>query len=192
MVITYQSDNYFRIQSGEITVLIDPTNARAFKGANVILNTVKPAYMDQKESADSGAFWIEHQGEYEREGIRIEGWSTGYEEETEKTCYLFNVEGISIAVAGHPKKELSTEIVEKLQGADILILPSGSTPYIDAGSAAKLTRQIEPGIVIPSLIKNEPKKFFDELGVTPQKEDKLVIKKKDISAGAMEMHYLKA
>ena len=40
MVITYQGDNYFRFQSGDLTLLVDPTNQRAFKGAGVVLSTI--------------------------------------------------------------------------------------------------------------------------------------------------------
>jgi hypothetical protein len=182
MVITYQGGSYFRVQSGEFVVLIDPTNARAFKSANIVINTVKPPYTKEEK----GPFWIEHQGEYEREGTRIVGVSQGYHDGTERTAYRCGVEGISIAMVGYLAKEPDGAVVEKLQGADILIVPTA-----DAGRAAKLTRQIEPGIVIPTYEK-DPKKFFDELSAKPTPEDKLTIKKKEISVGAMEIRHLTA
>jgi len=189
MVITYQGDNYFKIQSGESVVLIDPTNTRSFKGANVVLNTIKPATIARPE--EEGVFWIENQGEYEREGIRVEGWSTSHKDGVTHTAYQFTMEGIEIAVLGHLTNALAPDVIEKLQDKDILIVPGSGAPYIAPGDIAKTIRQIEPGMVIPSLIKAAPKKLFDELNVTPTPEEKITIKKKDVSPGAMEVRYLK-
>lgn len=195
MVITYHGLNYFRVQSGECVVLVDPTNARSFKGANIVLSTVKPPLVEGKEE---GVFWIENQGEYEREGVQVRGWSAGRgtcpceeeKKECEKTVYLFTVENIKTVVLGHVTGDLSPEIVENLQGADIVIVPVGE--HLSAEKAAKTVRQIEPGMVIPSFVGAAPKKFFDEMGSHPEAEEKITVKKKDIGEGAMAVRYIKA
>lgn len=73
MTISYQGDNYFKIQSGDDAILIDPTNARSFKGATAVVLTTLPTSPMQLENG----LVVDHQGEYETKGIRIEGWSVG-------------------------------------------------------------------------------------------------------------------
>ena len=72
MIITYQGGNYFKIQSGDFVLLVDPDNARSFKGASVVLNTLKPPLVAAPAESE-GLVWIENQGEYEIKGTRISG-----------------------------------------------------------------------------------------------------------------------
>jgi len=77
MIITYYGDTYFKLQAGNLTVLIDPTNQRSFKGADLILNTLKPALTQMPAEADH-TVWVDHQGEFEIKGMQVRGWSPGY------------------------------------------------------------------------------------------------------------------
>ncbi|OGG41301.1 hypothetical protein A3A21_04075 [Candidatus Jorgensenbacteria bacterium RIFCSPLOWO2_01_FULL_45_25b] len=190
MVITYQGENYFRIQSGSFTVLIDPINSRSFKGANIILNTLKPPLVEHGEEEKEEYLWIENGGEYETDGMRIYGWGADNENKKTVTAYLFELEDIRVGVLGHLHHEPTPELISKLEEIDILILPGGGSPYISEANAAKLVREIEPGIVIPSLFTKEPKKFFAELSQSPKEEEKLVVKKKDIKEEGMVIAYL--
>ena len=190
MVISYQGGNYFKIQSGDFTLLIDPDNARSFKGANVVLNTVKPSIV-AFPSDEEGLVWIENQGEYEVKGARIEGWTLRGDGEEEKTAYVFEIEGIRTATLGRISKEPPPEVLENFEGLDILILPGGGGDYLSPEGAVKLIRKMEPKIFIPSLIAETPKKFFAALGETATPMEKLVIKKKDLEEGT-KLVYLKA
>ncbi|MDP2704323.1 MAG: MBL fold metallo-hydrolase [bacterium] len=184
MIITHLGDTYFKIQSGSFTLLIDPQNSRSFKGANVIINTERPAIVAREKNEEESFFWIENEGEYEVGGVKIEGWTLECSKK-EKTisAYRLSVEDIAVGIIGPTGKEPAPEVLEKLQGVDVLILPGGGAPSIEEEEAVKLVRQIEPGFVIPS--GNGSKKFFTELGQTPKVEEKLVLKKKDVSPGAM-------
>lgn len=187
MVITYQGENYFKIQSGNFSILIDPVNARSLRGANLILNTLKPAAVEN----ESDAVWIDNEGEYEVEGVRILGLHTEYEKETEKTAYVFTLEDIRVGVLGHLTKETSPGLLEKIGETDILILPGGGNPFIGENLAAKIIRQFEPSVIIPSLFKDSPKKLMSELSQNPAPEEKFVVKKKDLSANSMKFVYLR-
>ena len=197
MIITYQGNTYFKIQSGSFVLLIDPENSRSFKGANVILNTEKPAAIAPPEK-ETSFFWAENQGEYEVGGMKIEGWAAGHEDKkTSKaktdriiTAYRFKMEDIEIGVIGPISEEPGPEVLEKLQGVDILILPGSGSPFLKETEAVKLARQIEPGIVIPS--GNGSNKFFRELNQKPAPQEKLVIKKKELSPGAISAVCLKS
>ncbi len=190
MVITYQGGNYFKIQSGDYVILIDPENQRSFKGAHVVIHTVKPAFTDKLDGEDSPV-WIENQGEYEIGGVRIHGYSTGWNEKAkcENTAYQITCDDISLVVFGHLYTELDPEIVSMFADADIAIVPGGGTPFIDVTKVAKLIRQLEPGIIIPSLTE-KPTLLFKELNREAQKEEKLTIKKKDIEPKGMRVVWL--
>lgn len=192
MVITYQGGNYFKVQAGDYTLLIDPENQRSFKGAQVALNTVKPALTEEGEG-EGAPIWIEHQGEYEVGGVRIHGYSTGYDEKTKKenTAYHILFDDISIVVLGHLSKDLEPKTLSVFMNADIIIAPAAGTPYLEVGKVAKLIRQIEPGIIIPSLTE-KPAAFLKELNREVKPEEKLTIKKKEIEQKGMRVVWLTA
>lgn len=187
MVITYQGDNYFKIQSGNFTILVDPTDSRSFRGANLVLSTLKPSPLAPPKE---GTFFIDHQGEYEVGDAAVRGLSAGVERGDEKTTYRILLEGISLLVLGHLGAEPSPESQESFKGVQVVIIPGGGKPFISEAAAAKLVRQIEPALVIPSLSKNF-KNFLKEMGKDKcPVEEKLVFKAKDLVAGKMEVRCL--
>lgn len=189
MVITRQGDGYFKLQSGEKTVLIDPDNQRSFKGSLLVVATTKPPKVVPE---DGGPFFIDNQGEYDVSEIRIEGKTARYGEGNEVTAYRLVFDDIAIGILGPVEKEPDPKVIEVLQDCDILILPGGDKPYLGPAAAAKIIRQTEPGIVIPSFVKN-PKELLKELGQENGKpEEKLTLKKKDISPKTMAVKWLTA
>ena len=191
MVITYHGDNYFKIQSGNTTLLLDPTNQRSFKGARVVVNSECPARVSPP-SPDEKLFWIDHQGEYEVEGILVCGWRTTSRSGKEKTIYRVDFEGFRLAFLGSITEEPSTEFRGHLRAVDVVIIPAGGKPFISQRAAAIFVRQIEPAIIIPSLFEN-PKPFFKELGQNDcTQEEKLIIKKKDVCPGSMTLRCLRS
>jgi L-ascorbate metabolism protein UlaG (beta-lactamase superfamily) len=172
---------------------VDPTDSRSFRGANLVLSTLKPSPVPFPEDLPAQAgdiFFIDYQGEYEVGGALVHGVSVGADKGDEKTVYRLTLEGIKILILGHLSQEPSPEIQENFKGADVVIVPAGGKPFISEAAAAKLVRQIEPAIVIPSLSKN-PKNFLKELGEDKcPTEEKLVFKAKDLEPGKMEIKCL--
>jgi L-ascorbate metabolism protein UlaG (beta-lactamase superfamily) len=190
MVITYQGENYFRIQSGDTIVLIDPGNQRSFKGATLALHTLRPTLTEAPSGEEGGQptpFWIDHQGEYDVQGVSVRGWTTGWVRDEEHTAYRIVIDDISVVVLGYLTQELSAEVQGELVGADIVIAPAGGKPFIAVPAAAKLVRQIEPSIILPSLA-TDLKAFTKELGAGKiEPEEKLTVKKKDLAPKAMKL-----
>lgn len=185
MVITYHGGNYFKFQAGQLTLLVDPLDQRSFRGAQVILNTTLPAHIE--EPMETPPTWITHAGEYEVQGIQIRGWSTENDGKTERTAYHVIMDDITIGILGHLTGELDENTLEGLAGVDLLLVPAGGKPWIAEIAAAKLARELEPSLVIPSLTK-DPKIFLKAFGRTASKtEEKLVIKKKDLTPGALNV-----
>ncbi|PIR06745.1 hypothetical protein COY65_00855 [Candidatus Jorgensenbacteria bacterium CG_4_10_14_0_8_um_filter_39_13] len=176
MVINWYGENYFKIQSGKLVVLIDPTNNRALRGADLIIST-QPASLIYEHPAEKKQFWVEHQGEYEFSGIFIQGWRTDSQEGKEKTIYQLIWEDIKIAVFGYltkETKEIKEVVVPEIKGSDIII----ASPELN-----DLIKTLKPKIFIPSLVdsKSLPSKLSKILGnIKINPEEKLVIKKKDL------------
>lgn len=190
MIITYNGANSFKFQTGDTTLLVDPLHQRSFKGAIAVLNTRKPSETDapNNEGDESAPLWIDTQGEYETGGIVIQGWTTGADEDRVHTAYRFTLDTITVVLLGHLRNEIPAQTLTHLRSADILIVPAQGKPFIPIPAIAKIARQIEPSIIIPSLFSS-PAVFLKEFGkeASSKKEEKLVIKKKDLTPGAMQI-----
>lgn len=174
MIITYHGEGCFKIQSGNLSVVVDPLNDRM--KPDVVLKTAVPFPGETSEVKT-----IAGPGEYEIEGIEIRGVQLVSESSSKliKTAYLVTFEEIKLGFLGETFKVPESEVLEALGDAEILFLPVGGKPYLEPEEAAKVVKQIEPAIVIPSFYKN-PKDFCEEMGQKPGPQEKLVIKKKEV------------
>lgn len=202
MVISYYGENSFKIQSGEFTILTDPVDTSSgltpprFK-YDILLKTLtafppQETAPDQGPSAGSGqAIAIYGPGEYNVDDTTIFGYLSENEvtDKILKTVYLVTLEDIRLCFLGHLADIPAPSIMEKLEDVDILFIPGGGSPYIDQKKVAKLVKQIQPKIVIPTAYKipglkrsaEDLKTFLEDLDqkdIEPQ--DKLTIKKKDL------------
>jgi L-ascorbate metabolism protein UlaG (beta-lactamase superfamily) len=174
MIITYHGEGCFKIQSGNLNIVIDPLNDRM--KPDVVLRTTSPF---PAETPDART--VTGPGEYEIEGIEIRGVQLTKESSNKitKTAYLVTFEEIKLGFLGEAFEMPEAGILEALGDAEILILPVGGKPYLEPEEAAKITKQIEPKIVIPSFYKS-PKDFLEEMGQKAEAQEKLVIKKKEL------------
>ena len=195
MVITYHGGNYVKIQSGDFTMLVDPTDQRSFKRAQLVLNTVLPPVLETGEEREKllemrEPLWIEHAGEYEMGGVEVRGIPTGEEGGRTHTAYRVTVDGITLGILGFLMREPEAKVLAELADLDILFAPGGGKPLIAQSAAAKIVRQLEPGIIIPTLAKDVGP-FLKELGKAKRPaEEKLTVKKKGIVPKAMAVHCL--
>ncbi len=186
MVISYQGGNYVKVSAGSLTFLVDPADERSFRGAQFVLMTQEPSPFLKKGVGETLAlrepFIISHPGEYEVQNIRITGYSFGTHDTATDITYRVVMEGISLGFLGHLTRLPDQKMVGGLADLDILFVPGGGKPWLQESDAAKLVRQLEPGIVIPTLLtKKTCDSFAKELGAKPSAPaEKLVIKKKDI------------
>ncbi|HEY4523965.1 MAG TPA: MBL fold metallo-hydrolase [Candidatus Paceibacterota bacterium] len=174
MIITYHGEGCFKIQSGNQSVVIDPLNDRM--KPDVILKTAVP-FPDEIPDGKT----ITGPGEYEIDGIEIKGIQLVKESTGKliKTAYLVTLEEIKLGFLGEAFEVPDAETLSFLGDAEILFLPTGEKPYLKPEEAARVVKQIEPNIVIPSFYKS-PKDFLEEMGQKAEPQEKLTIKKKEI------------
>lgn len=199
MVITWLGQACFKLQSGDLAIVIDPfakeigLTPPRFR-SDLVLVTHSHYDHSNSESLAGDPFVISGPGEYEVKGVYIKGIETFHDEVEGKergmnTLYKIEVEGLQIAHLGDfGEKEMRDETLEALGDIDILMIPVGGVYTIDAERAAKIVKQIGPHIAIPMHYKIPGLKinlggvdpFLKEVGTKSDLQEKLTIKKKDI------------
>ena len=198
MILNWYGEASFRVQTGGIDIAVDPLetgtglNTSRFKAA-VILDTKGPIprpYASQKATEEH---YITGPGEYEVKGIEIHGIaappSPKATDGQSGTIYIVRNEEITVAFLGYTATtDFSPDTLELLQSADILCVPVGGDPYLDAAAAANLVKKVESRIVIPTCyavpdlkrkaLGVEP--FLKLMGQKPEPQEKLSIKAKEL------------
>jgi L-ascorbate metabolism protein UlaG (beta-lactamase superfamily) len=194
MVINYFGNGCFRLQSGETSVLVNPENNRL--KADVTLKTLvatAPEAAADGAGEKSDEVVISFAGEYEEKEIEITGYPVAAESTDKflKTVYAVEWEGMKFVFLGHLSKPLDATLTEELLEPDVLILPVGGGHFLEPEVAAKIAKQLEARIVIPSFYK-APEDFLKASGKKGEEMDKLVFKAKDIAADKGRVVVLKA
>lgn len=196
MVINWYGEGCFKIQSGELVLLVDPFLAETgltpprFK-AVVTLHTLTSFPLPGNGVPETTS--IMGPGEYEVSGVAITGWKLengkeGSEKTHIKTCYTVAFEDLRLGFLGHAATTPPPDALEGLSKVDVLFIPAGGAPYLPEEAAAKLVKQINPKIAVASFFKipglkrkaGDVKDFLDELDQKPTPQEKLVVKKKDL------------
>ena len=178
MVLNYFGNGAFRFQSGDTSILVNPENNRL--KADVTLRTLIAAAAPlEEEAAESHV--IAFPGEYEVKEIEISGYPVTGEstEKFVKTAYAVEWEGMKFVFLGHLSKPINATLMEELAEPDVLVLPIGVGHFLEPDVAAKISKQLEARIIVPSFYKN-PDEFLKALGKKPETMDKFVFKQKDI------------
>ena len=206
MTITWFGHSCFRIETKEGSILIDPFNKEIglrppkIKDDLVLISHHHPDH-DNTTDANPEAFIIDGPGEYERKGISVRGISSfhdksGGKERGLNTIYVIRAEDMTVCHMGDfGQEKLDDSQVEEMGDIDILMMPIGGTYTIDYKEAVNAVTQVEPKIVIPMHYKTKdlkleiagPEKFLKEIGLTPEKTDKLKIAKKSLPVEEMKL-----
>ncbi len=189
MVINWYGEGAFRVQTGALTILTDPFESSTgltpprFRADLILKTGLFDSYISSKTQEGQHIIGA---GEYEVQGIDVMGYTAG------KGCvYVVKTEEIKLGFLGQlATADLSPATLTALRGIDILFVPVGGEPCLDAPSAAKLVKQLEPRIVVPSFYKIPGLKraaapvadFEKSFGQhIEEHQEKLTIKAKDIA-----------
>lgn len=199
MIITWYGQACFKIQSGELVIVIDPFSKEIgltpprFR-ADLVAITHQHYDHANAESLAGEPFLINGPGEYETKGVYVHGISTFHDttqgqERGTNTLYKIEVEDLKILHMGDfGENAIRQETLEQIGEVDILMVPVGGKYTIDAELAAKTVKQIEPRFVIPMHYKipglklslDGVESFLKEMGAAKtQAQEKFTVKKKD-------------
>ncbi len=200
MTINWYGEGCFKIVENGVTITTDPIenytglSAPRFKTDIVLKTLLNPISPEDEKPVgthdDDGAVVIAGPGEYEVKGIQITGWPLkgGSDKEMLRSVFKIKTDDLSVGLLGHLAEFNDPEILEELGDIDILIVPGGGAPYITQEAAAKLIRQIDPRLVIPSFFKvaglkrksDDAADFLKQLGLKSEPVEKVSIKKKEL------------
>lgn len=106
-------------------------------------------------SAVKGSFThINEPGVFTKNGIAIKGVETFHDKTSgskrgKNVVYNFNIDEINICHLGDLGHILNSKQIEEIGKTDILLLPVGGGPTINALDAVQVIRQLNPTIIIP-------------------------------------------
>lgn len=167
MDLTYLGHSSFKIRGKEGTVVTDPFDPQQvglpWDPLKADIVTVSHQHPDHnyikgvKPSADresKGVLIIDGPGEYEANGIIVQGWQTWHDQEKgtqrgKNIVYLIEVERMRVLHCGDLGHELAEELIEEIGQVDVLLIPVGGIYTIDAKVAVKVTKAIGPSYVVP-------------------------------------------
>lgn len=196
MELLWFGHSCFRLKGKDITIITDPFDRTSGYTLGKLTAEVVTISHDAPDHNNYGAIdgepqLIDGPGEYEIRGSFITGVATrrdskkGIEKER-NTAYLIELDDLKICHLGDLGQILTSEQVEQMNSADVLLIPVGGNNTINAAQAAEVVSQIEPRIVVPMHFKTEAttlelepvSKFLREMGVTdPNPQQRLVISK---------------
>ena len=202
MVITHHGGQCFKVTFGDLTLVFDPVGKGATLpsvrfGADIALVSRNHPDMNGVEEVSYGdkvPFAIIGPGEYERQGVTIQGFlsKSKYglgkgEESALNTIYAVELEDMTLVHLGAlADTELSQEAREGIDEIDVLFVPVGGNGVLTSAKAHELAVSLEPKVIVPMHWSGigAPKSleaFLKEAGNGSEKTDKLTLKKKDLA-----------
>lgn len=201
MVITHHGGQCFKVTLGDLTLVFDPISKEGTLpavrfGADIALVSRNHPNMNgigEVSYGDKTPFAITGPGEYERQGVVIQGflsksaYGVSGGGESVNTIYSVDLEDMTLVHLGAlADAELSKAARENIGEIDVLFTPIGGDGVLSPLEARALAVSLEPKIIIPMHWSGmgEPKAldtFLKDSGNTGDKLDKLTLKKKDMS-----------
>ena len=201
MVITHHGGQCIKVTFGDLTLVFDPIAKNATLpsvrfGADIALISRNHPDMNGSEEVTYGdkvPFVVSGPGEYERQGIVIQGFlsKSKYalakgQEDAVNTVYSVDLEDMTLVHLGAlADAELSKEAREGIGEIDVLFVPVGADGVLTPGKAHELAVSLEPKIIIPIHWSGmgDAKSldtFLKDAGNAGEKVEKLTLKKKDL------------
>ena len=198
--IRWFGHNCFRIRAKEALVLMDPVGKNtgyslAKQPADIVtLSHEHPGHTNLPQIKGDHVV-LDGPGEYELHGAFVYGYRTYHDNEKGSqlgynTVFTVQMEGIRFTHLGDLGHSPSDEVIEELEGTDVLLAPAGGGPLMSQTLMAELVGVIAPKMVIPMQLKTalgdssrgEVEEFAKQLGMEmPEPIDKLAIKSGDLN-----------
>lgn len=186
MQIQWAGLGSFRIQTSHAVIVTDPFSDSSglvmpkLKADIILVSDPANSLCNNTKRLSGDGMEIMSPGEYEIKETFIYGVPAA------NTLYLIEDDNMSIAFLGALDSGLTNEQLEKLEGADILLLPVGT---LSKEQRAVVVSQLEPRVIIPYLFKQPKVKkdlepletFLKEMGVKKAEPiEKYSVKDKDL------------
>jgi L-ascorbate metabolism protein UlaG (beta-lactamase superfamily) len=182
--ITWLGHAAVRMRTKDATVLMDPADRSAGidmgrPTAEIVTISHDHPHHSHVPGVKGEATVLDGPGEYEIKGVQIEALRSALRANGEadpkalkSVIYIFESEEMRLAHLGGLGVPPAAQLAEHLGNLDVLFMPVGCPEALPAEQAAKVTRAIEPRVVIPIAydpsgkeMAQELKEFIDALGL---------------------------
>lgn len=207
MVITHHGGQCFKVSFGDTTLAFDPISKKSklspvkFGSDVAFISMHHPNFdgADQVAHGNKQPFVVNGPGEYEIGDVTARGYGvpTTYDgTDRFNTIYQVQLEGMNILFLGAlSSPEIDPKILGDLGNIDILFVPIGGGDVMEVPQAAKLAVKLEAKCIIPMHYDAAAlDAFLKESGAadgTGKPQDKLTLKKKDVSEMSGDVVVLK-
>ncbi len=198
MVITHHGGQCFKVTFGDLTLVFDPISKNASLpavrfGADIALVSRDHPDMngiDEVTYGEKKPFAVTGPGEYERQGVVIQGFLSNSkfglakgQEQAVNTIYSVQLEDMTLVHLGAlADTELSHEARESIDDIDVLFVPIGGDGVLSPAKAHELAVSLESKIIVPMNYNQKSlDAFLKAAGNGSEKVDKLTLKKKDLA-----------
>ncbi len=157
MEIEYKGANCLSVSTKRHVIITDPklslASLKDFTGKPTVQLVTQTRFALPETE---GILLIDSPGEYEADGLSVVGVAAASHTDDPlaskgATIFRLEVAGMSLAFFGHVAPELTEDQLEAIGLVDILAIPVGGGGYtLDAHEAVRITRQLDPKIVIPT------------------------------------------
>ena len=165
MVITHHGGQCFKVTFGDLTLVFDPISKNASLpavrfGADIALVSRDHPDMngiDEVTYGEKKPFAVTGPGEYERQGVVIQGFLSNSkfglakgQEQAVNTIYSVQLEDMTLVHLGAlADTELSHEARESIDDIDVLFVPIGGDGVLSPAKAHELAVSLESKIIVP-------------------------------------------
>ena len=210
----------FKIETKGVVLVTDPFSPKLAakpvraKADIVTVSAPENPFHNYLGGIQGEPFHIDHPGEFEVKGIFIQGISSGNRQQAVgsrepkkagrrdahpsslishlSTVFTFDIEGMRVAHLGDLREIPSSDVLERMDGVDVLLVPvGGGKVTLDAEGAARIINDIEPRLVVPMHFATDgiaaegklasAAAFLREMGASKVAPvDRLLLKKRDL------------
>jgi L-ascorbate metabolism protein UlaG (beta-lactamase superfamily) len=213
MDITYLGHASFLLRGNSGKVVTDPydgdTMKHVFPKTEADIVTISHAHGDHNSAgavvsydpntSNPNPLVLTMPGEYEKKGIRIQGFATFHDKNQgadrgKNVVYKITIDDVDILHCGDLGHMLKSDVVDEIGNVDVLLIPVGGFYTIGPDEAVDVVSKLEPSVVIPMHYKATSfnpeimdnlapvENFLDKIGSEVTKPGKkFSIKKSDIT-----------
>lgn len=198
MILTFHGGSCVKLAQGDATFVWNPISRRASNkparfGADVALVSLQHdlfAGIEEVTRGESKPFVIMGPGEYEVGGAVVRGYDapSTFDGASRTTIYRLMLDGVVFVHLGAlSSTDISADLREHLEGADILFVPIGGDGVLAPDAAHALAVALEPHVIVPvhypTSVTESGKKgvleaFLKEEGSSPASLEKFLFRNK--------------
>ena len=129
-------------------------------------------------------------GEYEVGGILVTGLAIKRPDGERSVSFVVELDGIRVGHLGVPAERIPDDVLNELEGVDVLLLPIGGHGTLAPAAASDVMTAIDARLVIPMLYRTDVEKmdlepidsFMKETGTRPPPQPRVSVTKSSLPA----------